>query len=147
MSASVPPQSTLRVLLMQRHELLYERALAAAELHGYGFVTPALARLFIQVANGPTSVSELARRLAISRQSLHQTVLAACERGLVELTEDPHNQRVRIVRFTEAGKRMSQTVLAVDRSLERDLAERIGARNVERLKEILAMPWSEASPA
>ena len=132
---------TLRQLLMQRHEWLYDRALAAADRHGYGFVTPAMARLFIQVARGPMSVSELARRLAISRQSLHQTVLTACERGLVELAGDSHNQRIRIVRFTEAGQRMSRTVVAVELLLESDLARRIGVRNVDALKRILAMPW------
>ena len=132
---------------MQRHEMLYEHAFAAAERHGYGFVTPGMARLFVEVAKGPTSVSELARRLAISRQSLHQTVLVACERGLVELVPDRDNQRVRLVRFTAAGKRMSRTVIAVDRSLERELARRIGADNVKRLKEILAMSWSEGRRA
>ena len=135
------------MLLMQRHEMLYERAFAAAERHGYGFVTPALARLFIEVGKGPTSVSELARRLAISRQSLHQTVGVACDRGLVELAADPDNQRVRLVRFTAAGKRMSQTVVAVDRSLERELANRIGPERVQILKAILAMPWSDEPSA
>lgn len=135
------------MLLMQRHEMLYERAFAAAERHGYGFVTPGMARLFIEVAKGPASVSELARRLAISRQSLHQTVLVASERGLVELAPDRDNQRVRLVRFTAAGKRMSRTVIAVDRSLERELARRIGADNVKRLKEILAMSWSDGRSA
>jgi DNA-binding MarR family transcriptional regulator len=130
------------MLLMQRHEMLYERAFAAAERHGYGFVTEAMARLFIEVAKGPASVSELARRLGISRQSLHQTVLLACERGLVELAPDRDNQRVRLVRFTSAGKRMSRTVIAVDRSLERELAKRIGANNIRVLKELLALPWS-----
>ena len=95
------------------------------------------------MAKGPTSVSELARRLAISRQSLHQTVMVACERGLVELAAAPDNQRVRLIRFTAAGKRMSRTVIAVDRSLERELANRIGAECVQSLKEILAMPWSD----
>ncbi len=70
-------------------------------------------------------------------------MLAACERGLVELTDDPDNQRVRLVRFTAAGKRMSRTVLAVDRSLEREVADRIGADNLELLKAILAQPWGD----
>jgi DNA-binding MarR family transcriptional regulator len=147
MTGSLPLRPTLRMLLMERHEMLYGRAFAAAERHGYGFVTPAMARLFIEVAKGPTSVSELARRLAISRQALHETVLVACERGLITLAVDPNNQRVRLVRFTAAGKRMSRTVIAVDRALERELARRIGADNVKRLKEILALPWGGASSA
>lgn len=134
-------QLTLRNLLMSRYELLYDRAFAVAAEYGYGDVTPAMARLFVQIARGPLGISELARRLAISRQSVHETVLVARELGLVELADDPNNRRVRIVCFTEAGKRMSRTVLAVDRRMEKDLAGRIGAHNIATLKRILSMEW------
>ncbi len=133
--------ATLRVLLMERHEWLYDRSLATAAKHGYGAVTPAMARLFVQVARGPLSISELARRLAISRQALHETVTAASELGLIEFASDPENKRVRIVRFTEAGKRMSHKVLLVDRAMERELEQRIGKANVAELKRILALEW------
>lgn len=132
---------TLRNLLLSRYELLYERSFATASEHGYGDVTPAMGRLFALVGLGSFSISELARRLAISRQSVHETVRIACDMGLVELAEHPENRRVRIVRFTEAGKRMSRTVVSVDRRVERELAGRIGARNVATLKRILAMEW------
>lgn len=132
---------TLRVLLMQKDEWLYDRTVAKAAEHGYSAVTPAMARLFVQVARSPMSVSELARRLAISRQSLHETVLAASELGLVELAEHPDNKRIRVVRFTQAGKRMSRKVLMVDREMERELADRIGETNVAELKRILSLAW------
>ena len=132
---------TLRVLLMRRHEWLYERGMASASENGYGFVTPAMARVFELIGQGPVSLSELARRLAISRQSLHETITAACSHGLVELVPDATNKRIRIARFTEAGKRMSRTVVRVDREMERQLARRIGADNVRALKDILAMAW------
>lgn len=134
-------QLTLRTLLMLRHEELYDRAFATAGDYGYGDVTPAMARLFVQVAREPLSISELARRLAISRQSVHETVSTACRLGLVELVDDPANRRVRLVRFTENGKRMSRTVVAVERQVERELAKRIGAGNVAQLRRILAMDW------
>lgn len=132
---------TLRVLLMEKDEWLYDRTVAKAAEHGYGAVTPAMARLFVQIARASMSVSELARRLAISRQALHETVLAASELGLIELAEHPDNKRIRIVRFTQAGKRMSRKVLIVDREMERELAERIGETNVAELKRLLALPW------
>jgi DNA-binding MarR family transcriptional regulator len=134
-------RQTLRNLLMSRHELLYDRAFATAADYGYGDVTPAMARLFVQVARGPIGISELARRLAISRQSVHETVSIACDLGLVELVDDPADRRVRIVQFTESGKRMSRAVLAVDRRMERELARRIGARNVATLKRLLSLDW------
>ena len=142
-------RQTLRNLLMSRHEWLYDRTFATAADYGYGDVTPAMARLFAQGARGPISISELARRLAISRQSVHETVSIACDLGLVELADNPADRRVRIVQFTESGKRMSRAVLAVDRRMERELADRIGARNVAALKRLLALDWGsdEGMPA
>jgi len=134
-------EPTLRVLLMRRHEWLYERGMASAAENGYGFVTPAMARVFEQIGQGPVSLPELARRLAISRQSLHETITAACAHGLVELVGDATNKRIRIARFTETGKRMSRLVVQVDRAMERELARRIGGENLQTLKTILAMDW------
>ena len=138
---AVTDQPPLRSLLLRRYEALYERALALAGEHGYGFVTPAMARLFVEVGKGPLSISELARRLAISRQSLHETVSAASKLGLVALTDDPHNKRIKTVHFTAAGKRMSQAALAADRRIERQVAGRIGAANMKTLKKILSIDW------
>jgi DNA-binding MarR family transcriptional regulator len=136
--SDTPP---LRGLLLRRYEQLYERALALAGEHGYGFVTPAMARLFIEVGKGPQSVSQLARHLAISRQSLHETVLAAAKLGLVELRDDASNRRIKTVHFTAAGKRMSQAALAADRRVERQVAARIGPASMKTLKKILALDW------
>ena len=49
---------------------------------------------------------------------------------------------MRLVRFTENGKRMSRTVVAVERRVEREQGRRIGARNVTELRRILAMDWA-----
>ena len=60
--------------------------------------------------------------------------------GLIALFFEVARQK-RIVRFTESGKRMSHTVLTVDRRMERELAARIGARNVAALKRLLSLEW------
>lgn len=134
-------EPTLRILMMRRYEWLYDQAFSAAAAHGYGFVTPAMARVFSMISEGPIGLSDLARRLAISRQSLHETITAACDHGLVELVADAKNRRIRLARFTDAGKRMSRAVVAVDRRIEAELARAIGADNLDTLKSILAMPW------
>ena len=134
-------EPTLRLLLMRRHQELHDRAFAAAAEHGYGFVTPAMARVFTLISQGPISLPELARRLAISRQSLHETISTACQHGLVELVGDAKNKRIRIARFTEAGKRMSKAATQVEVRLERELEARIGGDKLKALKQILSMDW------
>src|SRR5690242_4919462 len=86
---------SLRLLLLQRSEWFEDRVLQAAPRYGYRFVTPAMHRLFAHMPSKPMSISELARRLAVSRQAVHQTVAAACRRGIVELVDDPRDARAR----------------------------------------------------
>jgi DNA-binding MarR family transcriptional regulator len=132
---------SLRQLLLQRSDWFEDRVLKAAPRFGYRFVTPAMHRLFAHMPSKPVSISELARRLAVSRQAVHQTVAAACRRGIVELIEDPSDARARKVRFTAKGMKMVRSASRVVRSIENDLAGRLGPRDVAALRRILAKGW------
>ena len=58
----------LRQLLLKRSVWFEEQIFEAAERYGYGFVTPAMNRLFAHMPRQPISISALARRLAVSRR-------------------------------------------------------------------------------
>jgi DNA-binding MarR family transcriptional regulator len=127
--------------MMRRYEWLHNAGMSQATKYGFGYVTPAMARLFEHMSDGPITLSELARTLAITRQSLQETVAAAIEHGLVALGRDPDDRRVRILTYTDRGRRMAQLALASDRRIERNLARRIGEENVEALRRILNLEW------
>lgn len=131
----------LRRLLLQRSDWMEDRVLRAAPRFGYAFVTPAMHRLFTHMSAKPQSISELARRLAVSRQAVHQTVGEACRRGIVELVEDPADARVRMVRFTAKGITMVKSASQAVRSIEAELEQRLGARDLAALRRILAKEW------
>jgi DNA-binding MarR family transcriptional regulator len=135
------PSRTLRQLLLQRSDWFEERVLKAASRYGYHFVTPAMHRLFAHMPAKPVSISELARRLAVSRQAVHQTVAEACRRGIVELIEDPDDARARKVRFTAKGMRMVKSALLVVQSLETELERTLGPRDLAALRRILSKAW------
>jgi DNA-binding MarR family transcriptional regulator len=135
------PSRSLRQLLLQRSDWFEDRVLKAAPRFGYRFVTPAMHRLFAHMPSKPVSISELARRLTVSRQAVHQTVAAACRRGIVELIEDPSDARARKVRFTAKGMKMVRSASQVVRSIETDLAGRLGPRDLAALRRILAKAW------
>lgn len=131
----------LRQLLLQRSDWFEERVLEAAPRHGYHFVTPAMHRLFAHMSTKPVGISDLARRLAVSRQAVHQTVAEACRRGIVELVDDPSDARVRKVRFTASGMNMVRSASQAVRSVERHLEQKLGARDLATLRRILAKDW------
>jgi DNA-binding MarR family transcriptional regulator len=132
---------SLRRLLLARSAWFEDRVLQAAPRFGYDFVTPAMHRLFAHMSSKPVSMSELARRLAVTRQAVHQTVNQARRRGIVELVADPLDARLRNVRFTAKGMRMVRSAADAVRAIERDLERRLGRRNVDALRRILADDW------
>lgn len=132
---------TLRQLLLKRSNWFEDRILRSAPRFGYGFVTPAMHRLFAHMSRKPVSMAELARRLAVSRQAVHQTVAEACRRGILELVEDPSDARVRKVRFTEKGLVMVRSASQSVKTIESDLARRLGPRDFAALRRILSRNW------
>ena len=131
----------LRQLLLKRSGWFEEQIVEAAERYGYGFVTPAMNRLFAHMPAKPVSISALARRLAVSRQAVHQTVAEACRRGILELVAHESDARLRKVRFTKKGRAMKQSAALAVREIEAELERRIGAEDFAALRRILERPW------
>jgi DNA-binding MarR family transcriptional regulator len=137
---------TLRYLLAERAHWMEAQLLAGAEQAGYGYVTPAMSRMFGQMGKTPVSLSELARRLIVSRQAVHQLANEAARHGLVAFVDDPDNKRVRLVRFTPDGEAMFASGTRTLQRIEKALAQRIGADELETLRRLLALDW-DAPPA
>lgn len=137
---------TLRQLLLRRSGWFEDRMVEAADRYGYGFVTPAMNRLFAHMPRKPISISALARRLAVSRQAVHQTVAEACRRGILELVAHESDARLRNVQFTEKGQAMKQSAILAAREVEADLERRLGAEDFAALRRILEHPWENDPP-
>jgi len=131
----------LRQLLLKRSEWFEERVIESADRYGYGFVTPAMNRLFAHMPRKPISISALARRLAVSRQAVHQTVIEACRRGILERVAHESDARLRKVRFTKKGRSMTRSAALAVREIEEELERRLGAEDFATLRRILERPW------
>jgi DNA-binding MarR family transcriptional regulator len=132
----------LRQLLMTRLSWVEDRLIANAERNGFGDVTPAMARLFTHLASKPLGLSELARRLAVSRQAIHKLALESARLGYVEFEGSEVDARVKHLRFTAKGEAMARSAEMELLAIERTLAEHIGADTLVQLKDILSRPWS-----
>jgi DNA-binding MarR family transcriptional regulator len=58
----------------------------------------------IALAERPLTVPQIARRMGLSRQSVHATVGRLVQSGLVELAPNADHQRSQLVRLTELGR-------------------------------------------
>lgn len=134
---------SLRVLLRTRLEWIEEHLMQNAEKNGYGYITPSMARLYSYLGNTPVPMSELARRLKISRQAVHQLVNEGINSGFLELLDSPKDKRVKMVQFSLDGQKMAAVAIAEINKAEEELKQHLGAENVQQLRRILELKWPD----
>ncbi|WP_447037735.1 MarR family winged helix-turn-helix transcriptional regulator [Streptomyces sp. DSM 118878] len=123
-----------------------EGLLAAMEADGSAPVSPTQVQLFAVLDDEGTTVSELARRMGVTRQTAHQAVHGLVAAGLLEQVPDPASARQRLIRRTADGERAHRTAHAVLDRMEDTLAERIGKDLADTLRAALEAPWGPPAP-
>lgn len=132
---------SLRVLLRTRLEWIEEHLMQNAEKNGYGYITPSMARLYSYLGNIPIPMSELARRLKISRQAVHQLVNEGVNSGFLELIDNPNDKRIKMVQYSSEGYKMAAVAITELNKAEEELKHYIGEKNVQELRRILELKW------
>ncbi|WP_043635269.1 MarR family winged helix-turn-helix transcriptional regulator [Nonomuraea candida] len=120
-----------------------EGLLASMEAAGERPLTIAQAWVFATLDDTGTTVSELARRMGVTRQSAHQAVHGLIDAGLMEQAPDPSSARARLIRPTAEGWRaheLAQRCIAV---MEETLARRLGEPAATALRAALETPWGD----
>ncbi|MBD0419031.1 MarR family transcriptional regulator [Streptomyces sp. TRM S81-3] len=90
-----------------------------------------------------TTVSELARRLGVTRQTAHQAVHGLLALDLLEQIPDPASARSRLIRITPEGARVHRRAQATLTVIEEALADRIGTDAAAALRTALTLPRGE----
>ena len=111
----------------------------------YPQITPAQSRLLAHMGGQPMNMSELARRLAISRQAVHRMVAELARQGILEVRDDPDRGNARLVVYTKAGRAVNRAGAAMITATEQKIRRRIGRKNLELLKSLLARDWDDQS--
>ncbi|TQJ92165.1 winged helix DNA-binding protein [Streptomyces sp. SLBN-31] len=90
-----------------------------------------------------TTLSELACRIGVARQTAHQVVHALIGMHLLEQVPDPGTARRILIRTTAEGRRVHEGAQATIAVMESVLADRIGATAVDALRQTPAADWGE----
>ena len=88
-----------------------------------------------------TRSSELARRIGVSRQAVHQTVRELEALNLVQLAPDPSNQSAKLVQLTDRGLKIVEDAIRVFTDIEKQLGDRIGEDTIVLLRQVLDEDW------
>ena len=135
--------TNLKQLLLVRNDWFSSEIFKGAKAAGYSSLTQSEARLLAHMAGKPMSMSELARRLSISRQAVHKSVAELERRGVLVVQGDPQRGNSKLVVYTAKGKELNAAGVKIITQIEARIAEQIGAENLEALKRILALKWDQ----
>ncbi|MFD7292505.1 MarR family winged helix-turn-helix transcriptional regulator [Streptomyces sp. NPDC059897] len=135
------PRRDLPQLLGDARRWFEDGLLAELESQGVAPITPTQVQLFAMLDTDGTTVSELARRMGVTRQTVHQAVRTLIEDGLLQQVPDPASARQRLVRRTAHGRRAHERARRALDGLEARLAERIGEDALGALRAALEAPW------
>ncbi|MBW5424589.1 MarR family transcriptional regulator [Streptomyces sp. BG9H] len=120
----------------------FEEGLSAAmAAAGAAPVSPTQVQLCSVLDEEGTTVSELARRMGVTRQTAHQAVHGLVAAGILEQVPDPASARQRLIRRTAEGERAHRQAKSAIAGLERQLTERIGEELATALRTALETPW------
>ncbi len=131
----------LKQLLLERSDWFAREIMKGVKRSDYAFISPAQSRLLAHMGGKPMSMSELARRLAISRQAVHKTVTELSRRGILDVRDDPERGNSKLVVYTDKGRQLNRAGAQIIERLEERVARRIGDDGLATIKRLLSQPW------
>jgi DNA-binding MarR family transcriptional regulator len=127
----------LAILLREPFRLMTDRLYARLSERGYDDFRVPHGAVFQFVDDAGTSVSELARRAQMTKQSMSELVVHLEKRGYVERFDDPGDRRARPVRATARGLEVYAVVREFVGELESEVTAALGAERVSELRALL----------
>lgn len=108
-----------------------DRVLSLMAEAGYGETRGTHVNLTRHLDLEGTRMTELARRAAMTNAAMTELIDQCAQLGLVERVNDPADGRVRIVRFTRAGRAWLAAFGEAVAQAEREMAGEVGERSLQ----------------
>ncbi len=124
-------------LMLVGWQWVREQVFNGVRAAGYDDLNPAHVALFRYPTLDGLRPIEIAERMQITKQSVHELLTHMEQRGYLVREPDPSNRRARVVRLTESGKRLELVVRAAAGAAEEQIATMLGARRFNQLREAL----------
>ncbi|MGH2474051.1 MAG: MarR family winged helix-turn-helix transcriptional regulator [Candidatus Limnocylindrales bacterium] len=118
---------------------VWELNVRAAMRAGYDDVTPAHISLFRYPGLDGHRLTDIAQRMQITKQSVHELIGHLERLGYLVREPDPTNRRARLVRLTPRGRGLQEVIRLQAQSAERQIAVALGDRPFAQLKKALAV--------
>ncbi len=131
----------LKGLLQDKLWLLDQRLQQKRLASSYKALTEAESRILATLRGESLTISEIARRLGISRQAVHKIITGLVTAKLLKLVPIPGNARDKGVVFTKEGETLKKEAAKALRELEEEVETTIGVKDFNLLKSLLEKEW------
>ena len=114
---------------------------SSMEASGLRGIPRSWSMVLVNVADGITRPIKLAENIGVSRQAMHKILEQMENEGFIEIAQDPHDRRAKIVDFNSRARHLQRAALTLLAQIETQLASRIGKEELRALKVILDSDW------
>jgi DNA-binding MarR family transcriptional regulator len=132
-------------LLVNATRHFEERIMTVVNAHGFPDIRVSHLSVPRNLDMNGTRITELARRAAMTKQSMSDLVNQCETMGLVTRRPDPSDQRAKVVVFTPKGRELIDVIGKAIRMAERELKKRIGGASFDILRAALLQYLNPAS--
>ncbi len=131
-------------LFLQAHRAFAKRSIGKLRERGHDHLTLAHTALLPHLDLEGTTVTVLAERAGMTKQSMRQLVLDLEAKGYVTRADDPSDRRATLVTFTEEGWRFLRDAHEIKKEMQAEYLAILGQERMEALEKSLAEIIQEA---
>ena len=131
-------------LVLELGEFMQEESLRLRHGGEYKKATPAQLRLFNVLRGNERTISDIARRLGVSRQAVHKTVHQLIDVGFLKLKKSKNN-RDQIVCFTKKGQNARLKGAKILMKIENEFKKKVGINKYHIIKNALLSHYVETT--
>jgi DNA-binding MarR family transcriptional regulator len=128
-------------LLSERHSLVRRISEKAWNNQGEIHISNSEWYIMSRIYKRKSSISYITKNVEISRQAIHKFITKLSEKGLVQVENVENNKKEKCIQLTALGEECYEKNEELKAQLEHKIAEKIGAKQVSILKEILKLDW------
>ena len=132
------PGFELPLLLAATFRELIDNLHLELDKHGHGDARPIHGFALQAIGPGGATVSELGRRLGVTKQAAAKTAAGLEQLGYIARRPSTHDARATVLTRTTRGEEMLDLSAAIFEQLRRDWVRRLGAQQVRAIEDGLA---------
>lgn len=137
------PSAPMARLLLNAFRWFDASLLASLGEQGWPKLSHSQSMVMAYVGSEGMRISELARKLGVTRQAAQKSVSELERAGLLWTEVDPTNLSAKTVRLTVRGQNNVSVALAIFAEIEGQLSMRIGQSEMSGLRRVLELDWGE----